>query len=61
MTDLAAAARAALCRQPHSWPWWAYNRAWAELQRDNHARWEKGLPLWTDIQPQHCAFLREVR
>jgi hypothetical protein len=55
------AVRAALCKQPHSWPWWAYNLAWANLQRANHARWERREKLLTNIQPEHYAFLAEMK
>lgn len=61
MTAMVDAARAALCKQPHTFCWWAYDRAWVELQRENHARWSQKLPLLTSVEPRHYEFLKEAK
>jgi hypothetical protein len=61
MTDHVAAARAALCRAPHRFEWWAMERAWMSLVQDNYFRHLRGEPLWTCVQEKHYAFLSEAR
>jgi hypothetical protein len=61
MNDPVTAARSALCKQPHSFEWWAYNRAHMNLVAENFWRYRRGEPIWKTIQPHHYAFLSEEK
>jgi hypothetical protein len=61
MPDMVNAARAALCKAPHRFEWWAYDKAFCAMQADNFYRYLRGDPIWTTLQPKHYAFLNEAK
>lgn len=52
-------AEAPVRREPHTFMWWAMDRAWANLQRENHSRWERRQELLRSVEPRHYAFIED--